>query len=81
MVLYYMVGANGQEQRKYLRDMEIKAFIKSQQNFSDLFTFHIYGDELWVFKIICHIYQANVTLNYFKKYSLKTLFEIFIWQF
>jgi hypothetical protein len=41
-----MVGAEGQEQRKYLRDMEIKIFEESRQNFSDQFTFHVYGDEL-----------------------------------
>lgn len=46
IVLWYMLGANGQEQRKYLRNIELKIFETSRQNFSDLFNFHIYGDEL-----------------------------------
>jgi hypothetical protein len=41
-----MVGAKGQEQRNYLREMEIKIFDESRKNFSDQFTFHVYGDEL-----------------------------------
>lgn len=41
-----MIGAKGREHRKYLRDMEIEIFETSRQNFSDQFTFYVYGDEL-----------------------------------
>lgn len=45
VVLWYMVGAK-EEHRKYLRQIELRIFEKSKGNFSDLFGFQVYGDEL-----------------------------------